>query len=481
MGKQRVIFFRKGSFSLNLKILIPLILSTGLILMTFTVYLIKDQRVQRETLLKEKADNMIYLLTQSNIDALWNYNIEELKNLSKSFFKDQDIISIVIKDPRGNVHVDLKKQIKGSHQIIKTSKLVKQGEHIGDIETIFTNYHIEKDLSTIINKITFLSLFLFFILALLIVLISRTIILGPIETILDGMNHVSKGHYTYKIKSAFDDEIGQLVNRFNDMSDQINTYQKTAVAAAETKKEMEIAKNIQMSLQPSLEQFKNSGFQISANMTPAEDVGGDYYDVIYSSDNKLWFGIGDVTGHGLLSGLVMMMAQVSINTLIRSIPGLSPEEVLIYANETIQSNIRNSLKKNHHMTISFFKEEKEGFYRYAGAHEIILIYRAKTKQIEQIQTKGMWIGVIPDITKPTKKYAGTFELEQNDILFLYTDGVIEIKNKDSEQYDIDRLSKFLMEHAGKETRTIKTQLLQELNDFKDKQLDDITFIIMKKE
>jgi len=359
--------------------------------------------------------------------------------------------------------------------------LKKQGEHIGDLETIFTNYHIEQDLTQIKNRITLLAIVLFIILSLLIFFISRTIIVRPIANVLEGMNHVSKGHYNYKIQTTSNDEIGQLVNRFNDMSQKINEFQDAAVTAAGTRKEMEIAKNIQMSLQPSLEKFKTCGFEISANMTPAEDVGGDYYDLIHSCDKKLWFGIGDVTGHGLLSGLVMMMAQVSINTLIRSIPDLTPEQALIYANQTIQSNIREGLKKDHHMTISFIKEEKEGQYRYAGAHEIMLIYRAKSGLIEQIPTRGMWIGVIPDITKPTKKYAGTFELEKDDLLFLYTDGVIEIKNINSEQYDMERLSNFLKQHSQEDTHTIKKQLLLELNTFKDKQLDDITFIIMKKE
>ncbi len=247
-----------------------------------------------------------------------------------------------------------------------------------------------------------------------------------------------------------------------------------------SKREMEIAKNIQTSLLPNLDAFKGLHFEISANMTPAEDVGGDYYDLIIAPDNRLWFGIGDVTGHGLISGLIMMMAQVSINTLIRSTPGLSPEDVLIYANQVIQSNIRNGLKVDHHMTINFLVEEKEGFYRYAGAHEIILIYRKKTRTVDRIQTKGMWLGIIPDISKPTRKFAGSFSLDKGDILFLYTDGVIEICNEKREQFDIHRLEQLLLSSADHTAEAIKQRLLSELNQYKYEQLDDITFLIMKK-
>lgn len=480
MGNHPLSFRRLKKINLSLKILIPIVFFTGVVIIVFTTYLIQDQRKQSEILLENKAKNITYLLTQSNIDTLWNYNIEQLQNLCNSFFEDQDIISIEVRDHRGKLHVNLKKDIKGSKQIEKTKKINKFSENIGQIDAVFTNYFIEKNLTQIRNKIILLAIVLFFVITFIILLVSQKF-LNPIKDVLKGMTHVSKGDYQYKIDITSHDEIGQLAEQFNDMSQKITGLQEEAIESAAANKEMEIAKNIQMSLQPSLEHFTTSGFQISANMTPAEDVGGDYYDLIESCDKKLWFGIGDVTGHGLLSGLVMMMAQVSINTLIRSIPGLTPEEVLIYANETIQANIRDGLKKDHHMTITFIKEEREGLYRYAGAHEIILIYRAATKKIEQIQTRGMWMGIIPDITKPTNKYAGTFTLEKDDVLFLYTDGVIEIKNKESEQYDMDRLIQFIQDHAALDTEVMKQSLLLQLNEFKNKQLDDITFIIMKKE
>lgn len=92
----------------------------------------------------------------------------------------------------------------------------------------------------------------------------------------------------------------------------------------------------------------------------------------------------------------------------------------------------------------------------------------------------MWLGIIPDISKPTKKYAGNFCLEKGDILFLYTDGVIEICNKERQQFDIQRLSDFLCFNADEPVEQIKHNLLCELNRFKYVQTDDITFMIMRK-
>lgn len=262
------------------------------------------------------------------------------------------------------------------------------------------------------------------------------------------------------------------------------TLQKKAQREREERigmdKEIEIAKNIQTALLPCLEKFKLSHYEISANMTPSQDVGGDYYDLIVSPDNRLWVGIGDVTGHGLVSGLIMMMTQVSMSTLIRSVPGLLPEDVLIHANRVIQSNIREGLKVDHHMTISLMVEEEEGLFRYAGAHETLLIYRAGTKHVDRIPTRGMWLGILPDISKPTKKYAGKFSLEKDDVLLLYTDGVIEAFNDRREQFDMDLLVAFLKTHAQKSTEMMKYLLLQELNAFMVSQADDISFLILKK-
>ncbi len=480
MEKDPAVSFKIRDMSLSLKILIPTVFFTGLVVFFFTIYLINNQRLQGENILNAKAKNITGLLAYSNINTLWNFDVEELENICNSYFKDQEIIQILIQDHRGEVLIDLKRNLEGSKQIIKTSEISKDNEKIGELKTIFSNFYIEKNLTQIKNKIVFLSLIIFIVLTFFIVVISN-IVLKPLSDVLEGIKHLSEGDCDYQIKISSNDEIGKLANNFNQMSNQINGLQEEAIHSAQAGKEMEIAKNIQMSLQPELDNFNTFGFEISANMTPAESVGGDYYDLIYSCDKKLWFGIGDVTGHGLVSGLVMMMTQVAINTLIRSIPGLTPEEVLIHANKIIQANIRDGLKKDHHMTINFIKEEFEGHYRYAGAHEIILIYRAKTQEIEEIQTRGMWIGVIPDITKPTNKFAGSFDLEQNDILFLYTDGVIEIKNQHSEQYDIEKLSAFIKAHSDKKTEVMKQLLLSDLNEFKDKQLDDITFLILRKE
>ena len=91
-----------------------------------------------------KAKNLTDLLAYSNIDSLWNFNVDQLQDITGSFFKDQDIVSIIIMDQREIVYADLHKETRGSEQITLTRAIKKGEEQIGTLKTVFTNYHIEK-------------------------------------------------------------------------------------------------------------------------------------------------------------------------------------------------------------------------------------------------------------------------------------------------------------------------------------------------
>src|SRR5262249_39256965 len=90
--------------------------------------------------------------------------------------------------------------------------------------------------------------------------------------------------------------------------------------------EMELAKRIQTALLPKRQNTR--GFNIAVSMHPAQEVGGDYYDIIETEAGSRWIAIGDVAGHGVDSGLIMMMAQTSIMTVIKGNPQVKPAEVL---------------------------------------------------------------------------------------------------------------------------------------------------------
>ena len=135
--------------------------------------------------------------------------------------------------------------------------------------------------------------------------------------------------------------------------------------------EMEVAKRIQTALLP--EDRRVGPYQIAARMVPAAEVGGDYYDIVDAGDGRHWIAIGDVSGHGVESGLVMMMTQTSILSLVRERPSRTPAEVFREVNGVLWQNI-SRMRANRYMTLNVVRLDPTGFTM-AGKHQDLLVWR----------------------------------------------------------------------------------------------------------
>ncbi|HVR20657.1 MAG TPA: substrate-binding domain-containing protein [Polyangiaceae bacterium] len=238
--------------------------------------------------------------------------------------------------------------------------------------------------------------------------------------------------------------------------------------------ELAIATRIQTSVLP--RNVATEGLEIAAVMLPATEVGGDYYDVI-PTQAGCWLGIGDVAGHGLPTGVVMLMLQSVVSGLVRTHPHSAPRDILCAANAVLFDNIRERMKQDEHMTLTLLRFESGGRLTFAGAHEDLLIYRAAEKRTEWIETPGTWIGAVRDIEEATRDTS--CELKMGDVLVLYTDGVTEAKNHKGEQYGPDRFAAALARVAEEPVEAIRDGLLADVRAWMQKQEDDLTFLIVR--
>lgn len=237
--------------------------------------------------------------------------------------------------------------------------------------------------------------------------------------------------------------------------------------------EMQLAKKIQTVLLPKNPMMQ--GYQVLGYMQTAEEVGGDYYDVINTGDHD-WFVIGDVSGHGVSAGLVMMMVQTATHILLRHSPNTEPSELLTSINETIANNIRQ-LGEDRYMTITVFAAHQKGRFIYSGLHQDILIYRAETDKVEAVETEGIWLGVVDDIDGMGSDRA--IELQQNDVLLLYTDGVVEAVDSAGKMYGHEKLSAALKVSGTKSVEEIRDAIISDLEGYKKD--DDVTILILKRD
>jgi serine phosphatase RsbU (regulator of sigma subunit) len=120
-----------------------------------------------------------------------------------------------------------------------------------------------------------------------------------------------------------------------------------AVTNEAARQENEIASRLQASILPG--EVDVEGLAIAAQMLPAEVVGGDYYDIIPVEDG-CWLAIGDVAGHGLAAGVIMLMIQSAVQSLVRLSPRASPRDLVCALNGALFENSRKRMKRDEHVT-----------------------------------------------------------------------------------------------------------------------------------
>lgn len=236
--------------------------------------------------------------------------------------------------------------------------------------------------------------------------------------------------------------------------------------------EMELAKKIQTVLLPEKPSIK--GYEITGYMWPADEVGGDYYDV-FNIDNRDWVIIGDVSGHGLTAGLVMMMVQTAIRAILNTNPKLSTLELLIALNTVMQENIVK-LGENKYMTITVLACHEKGKFLFSGMHQDILIYRADTREVELRETSGMWIGIFREIRDTLT--VEDLSLNPGDIMLLYSDGITEAFDKKREMFSKKKLVQVFKNSAAFSTEEIKNNILKELDGYDHR--DDVTLVVLRR-
>jgi DNA-binding LacI/PurR family transcriptional regulator/serine phosphatase RsbU (regulator of sigma subunit) len=239
-------------------------------------------------------------------------------------------------------------------------------------------------------------------------------------------------------------------------------------------KEMEIATRIQTSLV-----FKSvvvPGLEIAATMIPATEVGGDYYDIV-PYDAGCWVGIGDVAGHGLQTGLVMLIIQSVVSALVRDNPRASPREAVRILNSVMFESVRLRMGQDEHATLLLLRYENDGLVTYAGAHEEVIVYRAAERRCERLEILGPVLGAVRDVGATIAQ--GTFRLNSGDIMVLYTDGLIDAMDAHGVTFGVERLCAELESVAGTSVKTIRDHLVTTARAWAETHRDDVSLVVVR--
>lgn len=303
-----------------------------------------------------------------------------------------------------------------------------------------------------------------FILLLSIIIITANKITKPLRTFVGVTEKIGAGNLEIEIpETDRKDEIGILSNSFVSMQkqlkDYINNLQETTKAKERIESELKIAHKIQMGMIPKLfPPFPNRPeIDIYAVLEPAREVGGDLYDFFFIDEYKLCFVVGDVSGKGVPASLMMAVTR----TLLRSKANKN------YSTADLVNLLNKDLKEDNEsqMFVTFFigiLDIQTGNLQYTNAgHNFPYIVR-KDGNIEPLKNvHGLPLGlfVIQDYI------AETVQLNSNDRIVLYTDGITEAMNKENEEYGDERFIEMLKDTHNLSVQEDISKILKNVKEF----------------
>lgn len=234
--------------------------------------------------------------------------------------------------------------------------------------------------------------------------------------------------------------------------------------------EMAIAADIQKGILPATPLHYNC-MNMVAYYQSMEEIGGDFYDIFYMEGGKIAILMGDVSGHGIPAALVTTMAKIGFTDATRQYQ--TPKEIFNHVNKSLMTHV----KTQDYLTafLIIINENYEVIYGNAS-HRKAIIIRHKDNSIEEWDTEGLFIGALEDADYEQKRD----QLQFGDRIFLYTDGLVEARNSDNEEFGEDQLKKLLLETKPMIPRQAKAAILQNFQQFTgmEKINDDVTFLLL---
>ena len=296
---------------------------------------------------------------------------------------------------------------------------------------------------------------------------------------------MASGNLGHKIILDNRDELGQVVSSFNKIADALVVASqeisvlndRLKVENVRMSAELDVTRKIQQMLLPKdLELNEVVGLDIAGFMESADEVGGDYYDVL-QHEGRVKIGIGDVTGHGLESGVLMIMVQTAVRTLL-AYNEPDPVRFLSAINSAIYDNVqRMKCDKNASLALLDYHE---GMLKLSGQHEEMIVVRCNGS-VERFDTidLGFPIGLDANIAEFVAETI--VQLHSGDVVVLYTDGITEAENMDKVLYGLERLIEVIQINWQQTAADIRHAVIDDVRSHigEQKIFDDITLLVLK--
>ena len=259
---------------------------------------------------------------------------------------------------------------------------------------------------------------------------------------------IARGDFSVRVQSKARDQIGDLARSFDGMAESIERLLVQTAEKQRLEGEIAIARTIQQKLLPPPE-AELPGLRILAHFQPVAEIGGDYYDYFAMPDERTAVAVGDVSGHGLPTGLVAAMAKAALTTQIES--GLSGSALFARLNDLIH----RSTDSRNYMTLALLVcEASTRRVELTNAGQLAP-YRISNGTVASLSLPSFPLGTSPRTEFPT----ATYELHAGDRVVLLTDGLVEAADPAGEPYGFERLEALLRAGSSSDAEALRDAIL----------------------
>ena len=356
--------------------------------------------------------------------------------------------------------------------------LDENGKAIAEIQYILDMSEVRAYLNSFLVNMFIISFAIIGITILAYIVFVRKIVINPVGRLTDFTQEITRTNdfENQRIKIKTGDEIESLSHAFNFMLSELENYiDNLSKVTAEKERigaELDVARHIQASMLPSIfPPFPNRDeFDIYASMTPAKEVGGDFYDFFLVDEDHLAMVIADVSGKGVPAAMFMMISKTLLKSAAQS--GLSPKAILEKVNNQLCEN--NDAEMFVTVWIGILEISTGKLVCANAGHEYPAIMR-KGGSFELYKDKH---GFVLAGMEGSKYREYELVLSAGDRLFVYTDGVAEATDSNNNLYGTDRMIDALNKAKDLSSRELLESLHKDIDSFVGlaDQFDDITML-----
>lgn len=282
-----------------------------------------------------------------------------------------------------------------------------------------------------------------------------------------------------EVSEAFNREMVNIMTTFvNQASITLENLSliKESLENERYKEQLKIAKNVQKSLLPNDLSMGNH-FDLDAFSMAADEVGGDYYDIIQTAEDRFGLIIGDVSGKGTSAAFQMAQMKGIFHSLASQ--DLSASQFNTQANVALS----NCLDKSSFITATYFNiNEADRTIEFSRAgHCPTLMFCSENDKTEFLMSDGMGLGIVRNSSYEKYVHSTTLNYKEGDTMLLYTDGITEARNEKGELFGDDRLRDSFSSHSKKAPTQIKEGIKRDLSQFMGELEidDDYTMVVVK--